>query len=347
MLPDALDPELPRRTLAKHYGLSARVEALSSEVERTFEATLADGSRLILKTSSRPQALESFRFQSATLAGLDGAAGVIAPKVVSTRSGALTFEEGGVGGYLQTKIDGIALHKAPATPGALYDVGAALARLHLALAAIEAPAAKRPVLWNITCWPHLAELEQYLPEGDRADRVRAAMAGYRLSVEPRIAGLDWQITHNDPSPHNMILTAEGLAFIDFGDGGWNPRVQDLAIAAGHFVTDPALPLGGSEHLIAGYASLIRLSGLEAQLLAGMMQARHAAMILINTWRARLFPADARYITKNVARSERGLAILSRLDAPAGEAAVRSAMAPKPASPLRASPAYRSAERDCP
>jgi hydroxylysine kinase len=326
MLPDAIDPDLPRLLLARHYGLSGFVETLSSEVERTYEVNVDGAARLILKTSARPQAFESFRFQSATLAGLDGAAGVIAPKVIGTHSGALMFEDGATGGYLQTKIDGLALHKVPGTPHTLHDVGMALARLHLALAGIDAPAARRPVLWNIACWPRLNELEHYLPEGPTAARVRAAMAGYRLTVEPRIAELDWQITHNDPSPFNMILTGDGLAFIDLGDGGWNPRLQDLAIAAGHFVTDSAIPLGGSEYVIAGYASLIRLSDVETRLLVGMMQARQGAMILINTWRARLFPADARYITKNVGRAERGLAILSGLDATAGEAAVRSAMA---------------------
>lgn len=326
MLPDADQPGQPGLALARNYGLEGTLTALSSEVERTFEAQVADGRRLILKTSSRPQAFESFRFQSAVLAALDGAAGVIAPKVVPTRCGRLMFEDERIGGYLQTRIDGLALHTAPATPAALYQVGAALARVSLALAGIAAPAARRPVLWNIACWPRLAELKPFLAEGPTADRVRAAMTDYRQVIQPRLAELDWQVTHNDPSPFNMILTGEGVGFIDFGDGGWNPRVQDLAIAAGHFVTDPAVPLGGSEHVIAGYASLIRLTALEARLLVGLMRARHSALILINHWRASLFPADARYIMKNVGRAEQGLAILSGLDEAAGEAAVRAAMA---------------------
>lgn len=326
MLPDSSGPDLPLQALERHYGLSGSLVTLSSEVERTFEANISDGRRLILKTSSRPQACESFRFQSATLAGLTDAADVLTPKVIPTRSGALMFEERGIGGYLQTRIDGVPLHKVPRTPGILFEVGAALARLNIALSGINVPAALRPVLWNIACWPRLAELEQFLPEGPTADRVRKATADHMKFVAPHLTDLDWQITHNDPSPFNMNLTGQGVAFIDFGDGGWNPRIQDLAIAAGHFVIDPADPLGGAEYVIAGFASLVRLSDLEVRMLVGMIRARHSALILINNWRARLFPADARYIMKNVGRAEQGLSILSGLGASASEAAVRSAMA---------------------
>ncbi|GCA50073.1 hypothetical protein KGO5_02519 [Sinorhizobium sp. KGO-5] len=150
------------------------------------------------------------------------------------------------------------------------------------------------------------------------------MAEYMRFVEPQISNLEWQVAHNDPSPFNTIVTPHGLGFIDFGDGCWSPRIQDLAIAASHLVTDPALPLGGAEHLISGYASVVPLSALEARLLIGLMRARQSALILVNYWRSHLFPADAQYIKKNVARAERGLTILAPLSTASGEAAVLAA-----------------------
>ncbi len=57
-----------------------------------------------------------------------------------------------------------------------------------------------------------------------------------------------------------------------------------------------------------------------------MRARQAALILINRWRSHLFPDEAAYINKNLARAERGLAILSSLDDAAAEAAVDAATA---------------------
>jgi Ser/Thr protein kinase RdoA (MazF antagonist) len=172
-------------------------------------------------------------------------------------------------------------------------------------------------------------LESHLPAGPVADNVRAAMREYLAFVEPQIAQVPWQVTHNDPSPFNMMVTDQAIGFIDFGDGCHSPRVQDLAIAASHLVTDPSLPLGGAEHLIAGYASAIPLAAQEARLLVGLMRARQSALILINYWRAHLFPAEAQYIKKNVTRAEHGLAILTALTAASGEAAVLAALSHQP------------------
>jgi Ser/Thr protein kinase RdoA (MazF antagonist) len=311
--------------LKRHYGVTGSIATLSSEVERTVEVDTPDGRRCILKTSTRPEAVDSFRFQTSALAGLQGAAGFVAPAVLRTSSGALMFEEERICGYLQTRIEGIPLHQVVPTPELLFRTGRALARLDLALAQANVLATHRPVLWHLGCWPRLMEVEQYLPTGSIADRVRAAMAEYREFVEPQISNVVWQVTHNDPSPFNMIVTGPGLGFIDFGDGCWSPRIQDLAIAASHVVTDPTLALGGAEHLIAGYASVIALSRLEARLLVGLMRARQGALILVNYWRAHLFPADSQYIKKNVARAEHGLSILAPLDVALGEAAVLAAV----------------------
>jgi Ser/Thr protein kinase RdoA (MazF antagonist) len=325
MRSDSSEPDMSAALLKRHYGVTGSIATLSSEVERTVAVNLPDGRRLILKASTRPEAVDSFRFQTAAMAGLQGAGGFVAPAVLRTSSGALMFEQEGVCGYLQTRIEGIPLHQAMPTPSLLFRTGSALARLDLALAQVNVLAAHRPVLWHVGCWSRLMELEQYLPCGSIADSIRAAMADYVEFVEPQISNVVWQVTHNDPSPFNMMVTGQGLGFIDFGDGCWSPRIQDLAIAASHVVTDPTLALGGAEHLIAGYASVIALSTLEARLLVGLMRARQSALILVNYWRSHLFPADAQYIKKNVARAEHGLSILAPLGVASGEAAVLAAI----------------------
>ncbi|WP_245440455.1 phosphotransferase enzyme family protein [Neorhizobium sp. T25_13] len=324
-VPPSCEPDISGALLERHYGLTGSIVPLSSEVERTVAVNLADGRRLILKTSMRPEAVDSFDFQTAALSELQGASGFIAPEVLRTSNGGLMFDQDGVCGYLQTRIDGIPLHQATPTPDLLFRTGYALARLDLALEPVSVAAAHRPILWQLGCWPHLIELEQYLPPGLTADCVRIAMADYVEFVEPQISNVAWQVVHNDPSPFNMMVTGQEMGFIDFGDGCWSPRIQDLAIGASHVVRDPTLPLGGAEHLIAGYASVTPLSALEAKLLVGLMRARQSALLLVNYWRSHLFPADAQYIKKNVARAERGLAILKPLGVAAGESAVLAAV----------------------
>ena len=105
--------------------LAGSVTTLSSEVERTVAVNLPDGRRLILKTSTRPEAVDSFGFQTAALAGLQGAGGFVAPEVLRTSGGALMFEQDGVCGYLQTRIEGTPLHQATANSGPAFSRPAA------------------------------------------------------------------------------------------------------------------------------------------------------------------------------------------------------------------------------
>ncbi|MCM2475563.1 phosphotransferase [Rhizobium sp. CG5] len=322
--PSSFEAERSAELLKHHYGLTGSISTLSSEVERTEAIALSDGRRLILKTSTQPEAIDSFRFQSAAIAAVQGSSGFVTPQILRTSNEALLFQEEGVCGYLQNFVEGIPLHQASLTPDLLLRTGAALGRLNLALGVIDVPATHRPVLWHIGCWPRLLELEQYLPSGLVADNVRRAMSNYIEFIEPQLLNLAWQITHNDPSPFNTLVTENGLGFIDFGDGCWGPRIQDLAVAASHMVFDPMHALGGAEYLIAGYASVIPLSEQEARLLVGLMRARQSALILINYWRSHLFPDEAQYIKKNVARAERGLSILAPLAALEADAAVRRA-----------------------
>ena len=312
--PSEVAQDLSARLLASHYGLTGSINVLSSELERTTEVSLVDGSRLILKTSARPEAIDSFRFQSEAIAALEGASGFVTPRIVRTGGGTLMFQEDDVSGYLQTCLMGASLHEAPKTSDLLYEAGKALGMLNLALRPINLPAMHRPILWHIGCWPKLLELERHLPSGQIAKSVRLTMASFSDFIAPQLGNVAWQVVHNDPSPFNILATDDGIGFIDFGDGCWGPRIQDLAIAASHVVSDPSLALGGAEHLIAGYGSVVPLSQLEATLLVGLMKARQGALILINYWRADLFPDDAPYIKKNLARAEHGLSILESLGA---------------------------------
>jgi len=322
--PSVVAVGLIAEVLARNYGLSGQIDILSSEVECTAKVRLPDDRQLILKVSAQPAAVASFRFQSAAIAAVAGAGGFVAPVILPTRDGEPMFERDGVCGYLQTCLDGTALHRLPATPGLLREAGRALGKLDLALGSSELPAMHRPVLWHVECWPGLMDLQQHLPPGPVAEAVCRAMADFQRDIAPRLGELPWQVAHNDPSPFNMLATEDGIAFIDFGDGCFGPRIQDLAIAASHVVSDPFLPLGGAEHLIAGYAEALPLSAVEAGFLVGLMKGRQSALILINCWRSHLFPADAAYINKNVGRAERGLSILSRLGSDEAQEAVMAA-----------------------
>ena len=166
--------------LKRHYGVAGSLATLSSEIERTVAVDLSDRRRLILKTSTRPEAVSGFRFQSEAIAGLRGAPGFVVPDVLRTNTGALMFEDEGICGYLQTRLDGIALYQATPTTDLLFRTGCALAQLDVALNRISLPATDRPILWHIGCWPRLMEYAQYLPSGPIAEHVGIAMRDYEI-----------------------------------------------------------------------------------------------------------------------------------------------------------------------
>ncbi|MGX9574437.1 phosphotransferase enzyme family protein [Mesorhizobium sp. f-mel] len=320
------------------------IATLSSEVERTVEVNLSHDRRLILKTSTRPEAVDSFRFQSAAMAGLQGAAGFVAPEVLRTSSGALMFEEEGVCGYLQTRIEGVPLHKAVPTPHLLFQTGSALARLGLALAQLNVPAAHRPVLWHVGCWSRLMELEQYLPSGSIADSVRVAMADYVEYVEPQISNVAWQVTHNDPSPFNMMVTGQGTGFIDFGDGCWSPKDPGSGdrSKSRRDGSEPSCGWGRTSYrrLCLCHCNFGARSKTARRTDAGATKRIDPGQLLALP----PFPGDAEYIKKNVARAERGLSILAPLGVASGEAARRQCRRPA-ATPFRFARQARSPNRE--
>lgn len=112
--------------LNRHYGVEGSISLLNSEVEHTVEVELPAGNRLILKTSSEPQALESFRFQSSTIAKLGADPDFIVPQILATSTGTLMFEEPRICGYVQSRLDGRPVSEMTISPDLLYKAGRGL-----------------------------------------------------------------------------------------------------------------------------------------------------------------------------------------------------------------------------
>ena len=93
MRASSTEVDISAALLKRHYGVTGSLATLSSEIERTVATDLSDGRCLILKTSTRREAVSSFRLQSEAIAGLRGATGFVAPDVLRTNTGALMFED--------------------------------------------------------------------------------------------------------------------------------------------------------------------------------------------------------------------------------------------------------------
>ncbi|MGU3450765.1 phosphotransferase [Methylobacterium fujisawaense] len=142
--------------------------------------------------------------------------------------------------------------------------GSALARLHGALAGIEAGGA-RP-LDPATLCAHPVAVLAHIPGGEAVrravDRCRAEML-----ADPATHDLPVGNCHGDARLANAVAQDGTIGFFDFDDCGYGPYVVDLGTATWHFVRgDPAKTAALVAALLAGYERVRPLSRMERRAL---------------------------------------------------------------------------------
>ena len=124
-------------------------------------------------------------------------------------------------------------------------------------------------------------------------------------VPPRLAGQRSQLVHNDFSPDNTLISADGsrvCGIIDFGDVTVTALVNDVAIAVANLLADDADPFGPALDFVAGYHAVTPLTTAELNLLPDLILGRVVARIIISEWRAERFPENRAYVLRNTPRA---------------------------------------------
>jgi Ser/Thr protein kinase RdoA (MazF antagonist) len=196
----------------------------------------------------------------------------------------------GMGGrqyWLSPDLAGAAPPGAAPGPRWYGSTGAAIARLHRALASYPGPLHSwRLDLAGDTLRRDIPLLRERLAEADRASFERAA--GYLAQRLPgRLAGLPAHHIHGDCHGGNVLWDGDAVAgFIDLDHLPWGPRVYDL----GYFLADLAKNrfrrpeeiarwFAGLRPFLEGYRAELGLSESEVTILPAVMlavQVRFAA-----------------------------------------------------------------------
>jgi len=191
-------------------------------------------------------------------------------------------------------------------------MGGTLAELGRALRGFDDPLVRRPLLWDLAQLPQLRPLAAERPPSPRTTLLQAQLARLIAQASPRLAALRTQLLHNDFSPDNTLISADGgrvSGIIDFGDVTVTALVNDVAIAVANLLGDDGdddLPsaglLGPGLDLIAGYHAVTPLTAAELGLLPDLILGRVVARIIISEWRAERFPANRAYVLRNTPRA---------------------------------------------
>jgi hydroxylysine kinase len=203
------------------------------------------------------------------------------------------------------------LARVPTTTALLGQLGRLLAQLHLGLADYRPHVPQMDLLWDITHADQLLPLVAEIDDRERRLLVESALRAFRDELLPMQPDLPKQVIHNDMNPYNLLVSADAAeitGIIDFGDMIEAARVNDLAVALSYHVGAP----GGqalARAFLAGYRSLITPTPLENRALGLLIKARLAMTVVITESRAKLKPAEARYILRNHPVSLAGLRLL--------------------------------------
>jgi hydroxylysine kinase len=198
----------------------------------------------------------------------------------------------------------------PAAPGgqpwAVVPDGPLRGRVVHALSYLDGRLLHRPLLWDLAQLPRLHPLAAERPPGPRTDLITAQLTRLTAEASPRLAGQRTQLLHNDFSPDNTLISADGRrvsGIIDFGDVTVTALVGDIAIAVANLLDEDGDDLlGPGLDLIAGYHAVTPLTPAELGLLPDLILGRIVARIIISEWRAERFPENRAYVLRNTPRA---------------------------------------------
>lgn len=312
--------------LAAGWGLAATsVARLDTERDDTFAVVVA-ASTYVLKVAHPLDDESLLDLQCAALAHVaDRDPGLPVPHVAPDRGGALLHRVDGVEprlARLLTHLPGRVLDYDETSADDRRAVGAALARLSLALADFAHPAADRSLPWDLQQVGMLRPLLAHVTDPRARDDAARVLDRYDASVAVALAATRQQVVHNDLNPDNVLLepgaTEPVTGILDFGDMLRTAVVADLAVAMAYAVDATGSgddPWTGPYDVAAGYLAVRPLDDVETALLPDLVRTRLAQRQLVNSWLVSADPANAEYTGRSLARSAPALHRVVSVPAP--------------------------------
>jgi len=290
------------------FGLSGELSRLPGEADDNFLLQAGDDRRYVVKFAHLRADPAVVGVQVRVLRHIEQTApGLPVPRVLPATSGELwtVVADGPLAGrvvHALSYLDGTLLRSVATGSPLRRALGGTLAELGRALGGFDDPLVHRPLLWDLAQLPRLRPLAAERPPGDLVQEQFGRLA---TTLPPRLAGRRTQLVHNDFSPDNTLISADGrrvAGIIDFGDITVTALCNDLAIAVANLLGDGPDPFGPGLDLIAGYHAVTPLTAAELNLLPDLVLGRIVARIIISEWRAERFPENRAYVLRNTPRA---------------------------------------------
>ncbi|MBA4290722.1 MAG: homoserine kinase [Pseudomonas sp.] len=211
-------------------------------------------------------------------------AGLPVPYALRTTTGEALRSLAGKPALLQPRLAGKHVHAA--NPHHCQEVGALLARIHLATRAQPLPRkSDRGLDWMLAEGPSVA---LQLPD-EQLPLLRDALAEIQ-TLKPRLLALPQANLHADLFRDNVLFDGNHLAgVIDFYNACLGPMLYDLAIALNDWCSheDGSLDPKRAQALLGAYAGLRAFTAAEAELWPAMLR-----IACVRFWLSRLIASQS-------------------------------------------------------
>ncbi|WP_235815655.1 phosphotransferase [Cypionkella psychrotolerans] len=292
-----------------HFGVTGALKRLTSERDLNIRLT-TPGQAYVLKLANPAEPFEVTDLQTKALLHLEGS-GLRVPQVIRTTSGATEVSTPHGTLRLLTYLEGVPQHLTPRSPVQARAMAGMAARLTLGLAGFAHPAAGYVLQWDIKQASALRPMLPAVPD-DLQGLAGAALNRFD-AIAPALAGLRWQVVHNDLNPHNVLVSPDNpdeiAGVLDFGDMVHTPLICDAAVAASYCV-DAGKPLESLLNFARAYHAVLPLTLPERQVFPDLVATRMLTTITVASARAQRYPDNAPYILRNMATAREGLTSLA-------------------------------------
>ena len=299
------------------FGLDGDLRRLSSERDANFLLRTEKGEGYVLKFTNEMEPEEQTDFQTKALLHLERtASGLTIPRVIPTLSGAYWLPlANGSRVRMLSYVEGDLSSMMARSPQLAQAVAVAGAQLVNALAGFEHPGADHYLIWDIKNAASLRSMLDLIDNAGQRAQVEQVIDLFDDKVAPQLASLPWQVIHGDMNPQNLVTGCGPdikIGVLDFGDMVRSPRICELAIAAGYQLdfADIHQSLGD---FLATWHRISPLTQQEVELAASLIATRFATIITVASWRAKRYPENQSYITRNLALASDGIRHLAGLD----------------------------------
>ncbi|WP_213763620.1 phosphotransferase [Caballeronia sp. dw_19] len=299
-----------RAIALEHYGIDALASRLTGEQDENFRLETAGATRYVLKVASPAEAPSVIDLATAALLHVAASDNEFpCPRVCIDRRARTATPIVDAAGHpriarMLTWLPGQPLLTSERSAAQRVACGRLAARLGSILRTFDHPAARRPLLWDVSRVSALLDILDQVPGFSASTFIGGFVTQFEAATRPVSALLRRQVVHNDMNVRNLLVDPHDntriVGLIDFGDIVETALVADVAIVASSQITALESLERDLAETVDAYRSVEPLLPAELAVLNWYIAARLVMGMLIPAWHHLRNPSSGHFIPKTEA-----------------------------------------------